>query len=310
MASKKQLAKHNKEHVGKAVDFKSHGKSVKHEKPGLLKRVGTPITVTAAVLQHAQLTKRVAALSKAPKSSSGSGGWTLLGTDTKAEDPAAGALQELKEFTAFARGAITESMGGKSVPLTLPLTLNFSAPTAGLVASVLSVAVSDSPEWASCAALFDEYRFLSGVMNYAVVAPTSTVVLGTSTLTNNANLATGYDPADATVPTDVRDICQLEQHVQLFPRIVPTNTTGTYVGVYGRQDNKPHVMKFDVTRYGLTTSSNTGTGTLSVGAWKATNLSPLGDGSIKMYYQSGQTASAVVVVTGVLYYHILLRSRT
>jgi len=188
----------------------------------------------------------------------------------------------------------------------LPVTTVFPATvTTGVVNSVLNVDVSASPEWTSIQALFDEYKFESGKYKYTVVAPTNTVVLATSTLTNSACFAIGFDPSDSTAGTDVRDIVQLAQHQQKFPRMVATPTIGTYVGVYGTQDNIGMEFRWNLSKVALTiNTSGVGSGT-----WKATGLGSFSDGYVKTYYQSGFT-TAINAVFGTAYYKIEVRSRT
>jgi len=194
----------------------------------------------------------------------------------------------------------------KAVQLVLPVTTSFLATvTTGVVNPILNVDVSQSPEWASIQALFDEYRFENGVYKFTVIAPTSTVVLATSSILNNANFAIGFDPADLSGTADVRDVVQLAQHVQKFPRMVATSTIGTYVGVYGTADNTPMIFKWKLSPVALVVNTS-GSG---AGTWKATGLGSFTDGYIKMYYQSGFT-TALNAVNGTMYYHVEVRSRT
>jgi len=270
-------------------------------KEALLSRVSTPMSVQGAIMHHAKLMAKVAAVGKL------SAGWFSVGKDTKLEDPAIALSAELKDFTAFARGAIGQNLGLKPIAMVLPVTTTFAATvTTGIVNSILNVAVSDSPEWTSIQALFDEYKFHKGVFRYDVIAPTNTIVLGTSSIGTSAACGIGYDPADNTAATDIRDILQLSQHKQLFPRIIATPTVGTYVGVFGRNDCEPNVFKFKVEDVAIVTNSG---GTGAVGMWKSTQLASFTDGYLKPYYLSGHS-TAVNAIIGTLYYHVSLRSRT
>jgi hypothetical protein len=284
---------------------KKHAVDAHHGKLTLCQPVRAPITVPAALKHMTTLNSRIAKIRGDSKSSSG---WTFVSKDTK-DDPAVVLAGELKDFTEFARSSLRGMLGMKAIPLVLPVTQDISTDASGVVTVAFAVAVTQSPEWASVAALFDEYRFVKGRTDFTVIAPTNTVVLGTSTLTNNANFAIGYDPADQTAPTNVRDIVQLEQHLQLFPRMSATQTVGTYVGLFGKQDNTPYSLHYDVKDTALVTTAVTGVGTGSAGMWKATSISPLGDGNIKAYYTSG-FSTALVAVIGTSYYHVLVRSRT
>jgi len=301
-APKKQLLHSQK--VAKLRMLDGVAKSVECYKKGfLLKAPAVPISVEGAITHHATLLKKVKLLDV--KDPDQKAGWIKLpsATDVKVDS----ALEaELKSFTAFARQAIQSGIGMKAVHLVLPVTTSFQATvTTGTVNPILNVDVSQSPEWASIQALFDEYRFQDGVYKFVIVAPTQTVVLATSTIINNANFAIGFDPSDSSATTDVRDVVQLAQHVQKFPRMVQTPTIGTFVGVYGTADNEAMTFRWKLSPVALVINTSGS----SAGTWKATGLGSFTDGFIKMYYRSGFT-TALEAVNGTMYYHVEVRSRT
>lgn len=216
---------------------------------------------------------------------------------------------EFKALAATSRAAVQSMLGMKAIRFRLPVTNSMScAVTTGLVSATLALDISLSPEFASLAALFDEYRFEGGRFDFNIICPTPTIVLGTSAITGASLAAIGYDPADATAATNVRDILQLEQHVQHFARIVPTATAGTFVGVYGTQDNGPLRLSWKCAR--LATVSGNG-GAVAPGMWKSTqgNVSNFPDGTIKPFYLSGET-TAKACFEGTMYWDVHFRSRT
>jgi hypothetical protein len=294
-----------------ATDQKSRSKVVVCAGKHVFQRhLGSGFTVASAISHHASLSKKIAAFKRPDEKV---GGWTFLGSakDQKCEDPTLALATELKEFTSFARGAIKSMMGGKAVKFVLPLTYSASATVStGIVNTILNISVADSPEWASVAALFDEYRFDRAIGHILPSAPTPTMVLGTSALQINSLFGIGYDPADATSATDPRDIAQLEQHRQFYPRIVPTGAVGTFVGVFGKADNSPLVFNWECAAESIIVNA---TGVPAPGCWKATTATGYNDGYLKPYFQSGITSgsgSQLIALLGTLYYHIHLRSRT
>jgi len=232
--------------------------------------------------------------------------------DTKSAEVVPEMTLEMKALMGqlqFVKSTLASEYGTKPVPFRLPVTANFlTAATTGVVNSVLAIDMSTSPEFTYLAQLFDEYRFRSGVFEYAVITPTQTVVLATSSLTTECLCAIGFDPADAVPATNTRDVVQLEYHKQLAPRMVATPTVGTYVGVFGTQNNE--LFRFHWA-YGDTAAITGSGGVVAPGMWKSTqgNVTTFPDGQIKAYYQSGETTAKNCIV-GTMYWDTLFRCRT
>jgi hypothetical protein len=216
-------------------------------------------------------------------------------------------FSEFKALASTSKETLSSMFGSRAIPFSLPVTTAFaSTVTTGILNANLPMDVTSSPEFASLAALFDEYRFVGGRIKYSIVAPTSTVVLGTSSLTVNAMFGIGFDGADNTAPTDIKDIAQLEYHQLHAPRMVSTPTVGTYVGVYGA-DSDNHPYRFDWKVEPLYTGNG---GAVGPGMWKSTqgNVTNFPDGSLKTYYQTGATI-AVNAMVGVMYWNVHFRCR-
>jgi hypothetical protein len=239
-------------------------------------------------------------------------GWSFLG-DSKSAPSGPDVVKLMQEAydseLKMVRSVLGGMMGSKPIPFMLPVLIQFSTTvTTGVVNAVYSIVVTDSTEWTSLAALFDEYRFVSGRYDFVIITPTVTAILGTSALSTGSNASIGYDPTDATSATSPNNILQLEQHKQWFPRIVPTATAGTYVGVYGSQNNRPFSFSWKTGQFAELTGNG---GAVGPGMWKSTagNVSTFPDGAIKPYYASGET-TVKECYQGTMYWDVHFRSRT
>lgn len=233
--------------------------------------------------------------------------------DTKSAFPTPDSLASMQELydseLKVARATLASVYGTKPVSFKLPVTTTLSTViTTGLASTPLPILITDSPEFTSLAALFDEYRFTRGEFLYTMNVPTPTIVLGTSSISGASHAAIGFDASDATAATNVRDILQLQYHSQQFPRIVPTPTAGTYVGVYGKQDNSPYVLKWSYAHTDTVTGNG---GVVAPGMWKSTqgNVSTYPDGSLKPFYVTGET-TVKPAFEGVQYWFVEFRCRT
>lgn len=219
-------------------------------------------------------------------------------------------LQELYDSELkVAQAALASVYGTKPVMFKLPVTTTLSTViTTGLCSTPLPLLITDSPEFTSLATLFDEYRYVSGEYLYTMNVPTPTIVLGTSAITGASHAAIGFDASDAVAATNSRDILQLQYHAQQFPHIVPTPTAGTYVGVYGRTDNKPYVLRWSYKHTAMITGSG---GVVAPGCWKSTqgNVSTFPDGYLKPFYLTGET-TVKAAYEGVQFWMVEFRCRT
>ena len=239
-------------------------------------------------------------------------GWALV-PDSKAAVVSPGMADALNDAylseLKVAKGILASMYGTKAVPFRLPVLFDFSSTvTTGIVSAGAMINVATAGEFASLALLFDEYRMLRGKYRFAILTPTNTIVLATSSLTDPAMFSIGFDPADGTDATAVTDVVALQYHMQVAPRIVATPTVGTYVGVYGRQDNQPFELEW---RYATNAAVTGNGGVVAPGMWKSTqgNVANFPDGYIKPYYASGETTVRKAVV-GTMYWDVEFRCRT
>ena len=191
----------------------------------------------------------------------------------------------------------------------LPFSRTFSTTvTSGVVNTPAPIDVSAFSEWASLAALFDEYRVRRGRYEFYCVHPTQAVALTASSLTGDSLLTVAYDPSDATAAASSNELTQLEYHKQVFPRMSSTSTGGTYVGLFGKVNNEPYVLHWSY----LDSAAITGNGgVVAPGAWKATagNVNTFPDGTIKPYFLSAETSVKVSII-GTMFLDIEFRNRT
>jgi len=261
-------------------------------------------TVHEFVRAMAAAHKRCLAKSANAAAKQGAQGWFA---DSK--QPVEDHFVEFKALAAASRSALASAYGNTPVKFILPVGwLSTTTVTTGLMDTPFPLAISASTEFTALAALFDEYRFRGGRLEFTVVTPTSTVVLGTSSLTANAPFTIGFDPSDATAPTAAIDLLQLQYHKQIFPRMIATPTVGTYVGVYGTQDNTPYKFHWKIPADAPLTGNG---GAVGPGMWKATagNVANFPDGTIKVIYQTGESTVKTGLI-GTFYWDVEFRART
>jgi len=246
-------------------------------------------------------------------------GWVMPSPDVKMAAPSPEYMKMLQDsYTGelkLARGALASVYGNKPVPFVIPIQSSFTCTTAtGLLNATSDILFADSSECTTALAiLFDEYRVSHGRYEFAIFTPTSSITVGTSSLTAVANASIGFDPADETKATATTDITALEYHKVWYPRTtVSSATSGSsathYVGLYGKSTNDPFVFHWNYRD--IAAFSGDG-GAVGPGQWKATtgNTGTFPDGTLKTYYQTGET-TAQITYAGTQYRTLLFRNRT
>lgn len=241
-------------------------------------------------------------------------GWALIAKPDVKQPAVDGEMvkmykQAFETELKIARDALASAFGSKPVRFVLPVTTSISTTTiTGVVSATTPQDITLSPEFASLALLFDEYKFEKGKLEFTIWTPTPTIVLATSTITEASMFAIGWDPSDSTVATNLRDILQLEYHRLITPTIRPTATAGTFVGTFGRESGSLYELSWD---YKDTAALTGNGGVVGPGMWKSTqgNVTNFPDGSLKPYYISGETTSKTCLV-GVQYWTVAFRTRT
>ncbi len=225
--------------------------------------------------------------------------------DLSAIDSAIAAQQQLMTV---AKQALASLYGKKPVPFIIPVSVDMqNTGTTAVLSAPFTIDVTQTAEWSALSALFDEYRFVKGHYDYYVSAPTLATVVGTSSVAATSMFAIGYDPVSSTASTNTRNVCELMQHQLLAPTVRPTSVAGTYIGVYnGGPQNQPKRFEFNTQAVAAMNSSSGAN--IYPGQWKSTAVA-VADGYLKPYYVNGNAASAAIAATGMLYYHVELRSR-
>ncbi len=228
-------------------------------------------------------------MSKSPAKSSGE--ITTDSKDAKAVVPARVTLSS----------SMAASMKGKLKPLriVLPVSVTLNNNAANTLSGVLPIDLTASSEWTNLQALYDEYRFVSGVFKF------SCVVSSANAVTADSMPVFAWDPVDSTVLTNTRNGCELFHH-QLYamPNVSGANGVVT--------DGKPYVFKWQ-TKLGNEAIAISAAGAVSStpGMWKSlpsagSNFAP--DGYMKTYW-SNANAGTTAAIVGIMYYTVDCRSR-
>jgi len=211
--------------------------------------------------------------------------------------------QELK----MALQAVRAGLGDR--PIRMRLTNSFvitTTVTTGVTNTVTitgasggGIGPSNATEWASCAALFDEYKMFGGHCDFVYVNP---IPGGTAAnQTSNALPVIGYETDGATLPTSSLLMTQLAQHKVLTP-IITTAANVYQVPAMGAHHNfKFHVPKG--TAIGGSDGLNVDPGT----EWIVVS-NPVFGGYLKFYYV-GNGVTANDTGAGIIYYDVEFRCR-
>lgn len=213
-------------------------------------------------------------------------------------------LSALKNTMSKLTGATAFSPTGKIAmkPVKFVLPVSFSAvnTSASLCAGVYKVDVTNSSEWSSLSALYDEYRFLEGKLAFMICTPTTIGAVPTDSMP-----VLCFDPVDATALTGVRNGCEFAQH-KLY---ACPNVSGNGGSV---TDGKPLIFRW---RCGPATNAlsidNTGLVSSTPGAWKKLPVAGSNyayDGSIKTYW-TNSAANGAAAIAGILYLTVEFRCR-
>jgi len=219
-----------------------------------------------------------------------------------------GQLKALKTEVGF-------MFGNKSMRITIPVTGSVSAftttsGTTGLVNSTFGVYPPNSSEFASLAALFDEYRCLGGVYEFAMpgIAAKAISTSSTNAYLSYSAIGIAYAPADNTAisgtsPSGDEILSEYEQHRWYATTQAASNQTSTM------HKAAPYVFSFKVPD-GVVQAGGASS-PLGAGNWQSTNTAtPATYGYLKSYSNSGSlVAAGYYCVVGVTYLHCEFRVR-
>jgi hypothetical protein len=200
------------------------------------------------------------------------------------------------EFSLLSQ-SIRTSVGMRPMRVTIriPFTLTATV-TTGVVNTAVSVVPGSSGEFASLAGIFNEYKCLSGDVEFANFIRSSYAAGTTAATLNTSMLALVYD-ADSTALTSVINGTEYAQHA-LY-------SLGQQAGSETAVVKSPHHFHFAVTPgVGVDTVS----GSVETGAWAPTSSNTTTYGFIKSYCVATEV-TAIAVVVGVVHCHCEFRIR-
>jgi hypothetical protein len=198
-------------------------------------------------------------------------------------------LKVIDDEMALLKAAAREAFGLHSIRITLFEHQSWTATGAGLLNAVLPVDASGLTEFASCAALFDEFREVGGE---CVITPCNCAQMGVSAVPQSLIV---YDPADNGVIASVQAGMQIQQHELVNQAMITSNA----VFVPGRV----HTFKYRVPNDILQDVNVVGS------SWQTTTVSPALPYGWHKSYASGMVAGNVVFSTYVKH-HMEFRCRT
>lgn len=225
--------------------------------------------------------------------------WNYFSKDSKELRPEpSDTTKLLLSEISLLKSSVRAAIGFKPVSITLRIPFQLVATvTSGVVATVVSCVPGTSSEFASLAAIFDEYKCTQGHVQFVHFIRSAYVVGAVGSLLNNSMLVIAYDN-DATALTSVIAGTEFAQH-HLYP-----------LGhqAYGSVESfieKPYEFHFKVTP-GV--AVDTVTGSLSSGSWAPTASNSLSYGFLKAY-SVGSEATAIAVASGVVHLNCEFRTR-
>jgi hypothetical protein len=191
--------------------------------------------------------------------------------------------------------------GTKAIKIRLAQQLSFTASAGGVLNSVNAVLPTAASEWASLAALFDEFTEDGGEYQFAFPGQAPNQAAGTSASAYILVLA--YDPDVQTALASTVAGCELEHH-KLFC-LSPNNT-------YTVSTNH----KFEMLRFGFSVPKGVSdmltAGSLPLsydaGNWQGTTSGTFIPYGFMRMYLTGQAANGIVI-HGMLYHHARFRIR-
>jgi len=237
-----------------------------------------------------------------------------VGIDVKGQSstPYDDKLALIESELKVARSSIRAGLGDKPFKIILPVFKNMITGTSGGLQDVSPVDPSVATEFASLAALFDEYKCIGGEVHFNVngLMPVATV----SATLDSPMLVMIYDPVDATGITDIADGCQLEQKT-IVPITCCAAAAGTVLPTNGLGPNQAKIHKFKFHVPKQETLIFSAAGALVTGnGWQATitgsSLKPYGycQSWARSFLMNG-AATPTYVVSAMTYLHCEFRCR-
>jgi len=206
----------------------------------------------------------------------------------------------LEQSIAMAKQSLAVTLGNRVFKLRLNDAFLLTATvTSGIVNTIANVECSNSPEFNSCVALFEEYRIISGDVEFQWLGRGKYAPGSVSASPNDA-LVLCYD-IDATALTSVQNGCEFAQHRLYCSPPGGTNSTGTTVNTDGaKMLHFPYVVPDGVL-------NQPGSTVNTASQWCPT-ANPASFGRIKSY-QVGSEIVAKNVGAGIIFFNCEFRMR-
>lgn len=254
--------------------------------------------VKGAISKQALVLKMKASSNSDPLSTDGV-------VDVKISEHVKNAEINIAQTIKMGRTMISSTLGNHPILVRLPISFTMTCNAAGLLAAALPIQANNLPEWASFQALFDEYKIKSVTYRFNVTATSAVFSLAT-TSADSALLGLGYDPADGTLPTSVRNVAELAHH-KLFGSVA-TNSALTMQ--FSQHDGEPHVFHVTIPRGTL--MSEVANVVTDWNGWypTAATANTVYSGYLKAYFQSSYAVNLTPVIVGIAYYDVEFRCRT
>ncbi len=205
----------------------------------------------------------------------------------------------------MARDAMARVSGNRPLVIKLPISVTMSVATSGVLAAALPIDVTASTEFTSLAALFDEYKLLSGDIRFNVTAYNTGV--GTTADADKGMMVMGYDPAEGSPLTSVRNGCELSHHA-LYGSMA---TNGSAAVQFSTAAGHPHRFSFYPPK-GVLAAINSNVQYLAADEWVPTTSSQtnLYWGYLKTYFQTSYSGTTQNALVGILTLDVAFRCRT
>lgn len=275
-----------------------HAKAVRGNRARLIKEKAIK-TISPVVKTIENQTKRLS-LAKS--------GYFSDSKDVKADIP--GMQKELDQLIKelqLAVGAIRAGLGNKPIRMRLSAEVTITTTVTSGVTNSIDLAQTGSNqlnptrcgEWATCAALFEEYKCLGG--HFDIIYTNSVHAQAALTNASNSLPVIAYDADDGTAATSSMLLTQAAQHKVLNPVLYHSTSNTVAVPDCGAK----HHFKWRVPRGSVVENAS---GVADPG----TNWIPVADvvaaGYVK-FYHVGSITTAIFTGTGVCYFDLEFRCR-
>jgi len=210
----------------------------------------------------------------------------------------------LKKELELAVGALRAGLGDRPIRIRLSAELLITTTVTSGVTNTIQMngtsflTPSACTEWATMAALFEEYKCLGGEARFIYYNPSCGATPSTVIANNLPVIA--YDADDSTAATSSIQLTQAAQHEVLGSLLGPTAATALTAGSHGDHRFRWRTPRGTAVGGGISASPGT--------EWIATN-GVTAAGYLK-FYHVGTTVTAVTTGAGFMYYDLEFRCRS